>query len=63
MIPFQVDPSWYERYWLTERPARPRPRRLSRLINAASRCIARAIGLTQFGKGRPVADIRPPHAT
>ena len=23
MIPFQVDPSWYERYWLTERPGPP----------------------------------------
>jgi hypothetical protein len=55
MIPFQVDPSWYERYWLTERPARPRGTRLSTLINSVSRRIARAVGLTQFGNGEPLA--------
>jgi hypothetical protein len=24
MVPFQVDPSWYERYWFTEHPPRRR---------------------------------------
>jgi hypothetical protein len=55
MIPFQVDPSWYERYWLTERPARPRGMRLSTLINSVSRHIGRAVGLTPSGNGEPLA--------
>jgi hypothetical protein len=24
VVPFQIDPSWYERYWLTEHPPRRR---------------------------------------
>ena len=24
MLPFPIDPNWYEAYWLTERPARRR---------------------------------------
>jgi hypothetical protein len=25
LVPFQIDPSWYERYWLMERAQRRRP--------------------------------------
>jgi hypothetical protein len=35
MVPFQVDPSWYERHWLREKPQRRRWPRRSRLIGAA----------------------------
>jgi hypothetical protein len=58
MIPFQVDPSWYERYWLTERPARRRWTRLSALIKAAGRRVAGAAGLAHFGHGEPATDMQ-----
>jgi hypothetical protein len=46
MVPFQVDPSWYERYWLEERPTPRRRMSLSTLIDAAKR-IARVARPTQ----------------
>jgi len=43
----QVDPSWYERYWLEERPPRP-PGVLSRLVSMAVGAVHGAAGL--FGR-------------
>jgi hypothetical protein len=37
MVPFQVDPSWYEDYWLSEQPRRRRRISLARLIGPALR--------------------------
>jgi hypothetical protein len=37
MVPFQVDPSWYERHWWREQPPRRRRPLPSRLIAAAAR--------------------------
>jgi hypothetical protein len=37
MIPFQIDPSWYERHWWREQSLRRRRPIPSRLISAAAR--------------------------
>ncbi len=36
LTPLEIDPSWYDRYWLQERPPRP-PSVLSRLVFAIRR--------------------------
>jgi hypothetical protein len=36
MVPFQVDPSWYERYWWREQPIRRRTLKRSALMRAAA---------------------------
>jgi aspartate aminotransferase len=54
MVPFQVDPSWYERYWLDEQPTRRRRLSLSTLIEAAKR-IARVPRPTQRAGGQDPA--------
>ena len=52
MTPFPVDPSWYEQYWLRERPAPQRGRLLRGLITAA-RQAARTVRPTRAA--RPLA--------
>jgi hypothetical protein len=39
LVPFVVDPSWYERYWLRERPARRRWTALSRFMEFARQSV------------------------
>jgi len=39
MIPWQVDPSWYEHYWLRARPARRSRMVLSTLMGFAGRAV------------------------
>jgi hypothetical protein len=39
MFPLQVDPSWYERYWLRPRPARRHWTVPSTLIKSAGRAV------------------------
>jgi len=59
MAPFQVDPSWYEDYWLSERSPCRRWILLASLIEPALR-IGRNLWLTrscssQHGLGKPQA--------
>jgi hypothetical protein len=35
MFPYEVDPGWYEKYWLTERPRPPRRANTGRLARLA----------------------------
>jgi len=37
MVPFQIDPSWFDRYWLTDRPARRRWMRFADWIKIGRR--------------------------
>ena len=59
MVPFQVDPSWYEDYWLSKRAPRRRWISLASLIEPALR-IGRNLWPTrsssgQRGLGKPQA--------
>jgi hypothetical protein len=45
MTPFSVDPAWYERYWLRERPA-PSRQQLADSLLARARQAARGLRQT-----------------
>jgi len=49
MTPFSIDPAWYERYWLRERPAAPRQ-------PLADSLLARARQAARLLRGAPAAD-------
>ncbi len=59
MFPWQVDPDWYEKHWLTELPPRNRPRfrgPLARLVVAVALLAGGGAALSHFYHGHTMSD-------
>jgi hypothetical protein len=57
MLPFPIDPSWYERYWYGK-PAAAKGRRLPALIRLAARLTASGLAWPQARQTAAVAASR-----
>jgi hypothetical protein len=49
MIPFPIDPNWYQRYWLDEHPGSVQAPLLQALIGIAAKRILRLFGPMRNG--------------
>ena len=59
MFPFQVDPRWYEKHWLTEAPQpnkRFPTRRAAGLVLALALLAGGGVALSHFHSGHIVSD-------
>ena len=50
MLPFKVDPAWYDEFWMTERLERPRslPGNLARLATVVALLAGGGVTLSHF---------------